>query len=217
VEENAMKNTLFAAALAASLLPFVGEEAHAGPVTYSTGASQLCFGASGCGTNTQTIGSGADRVVVSFVPIITGNITASPTSFTSFGNITVACFGGGTSCSTQSLSGLNLYLSISQTGPSAGAMTMAGGAFSGSIGGNSGFGFVQWPTPNAVSIGNVSYQLFSPTVFLNVPSSSSTGTSSIGITGIVTDTTPEVSEPATLGLFGLGMIGLAALRRRKQA
>ena len=179
--------------------------ASAGTVTYSTSASQLCVGASGCGVGTQTIGG---SLSVTYNPIPSSTVLADPTTFSSFGQIVIACIGGGSACSSQSLAGLNLYLNITQTVPSNGNASITGGVIAGSISGSGSSATITWAVPNAVNIGTVSYSLFNNQLSLVPPSAG--GTTSIQ--GVITDS--PVPEPSTYALISSALLGIGLLRKR---
>ena len=190
--------------LIGAMLALSSLTASAGTVTYSTSTSQLCVGGSGCGVSTQTIGS----VLVTFNPIASSSVLAAPTTFSSFGEIVIACVGGGTACSSQSLAGLNLFLNIAQTVPSAGSASISGGVITGSISGVGSSAVITWSVPNAVSIGTVSYSLLNNPLSLVPPSAGVT----TFIQGVITDS--PVPEPSTYALISSALLGLGLLRKR---
>ena len=192
--------------LIGAMLALSSLTAFAGTVTYSTSTSQLCVGANGCGVSTQTIGG---SVLVTFNPIASSSVFADPTTFSSFGEIVIACVGGGTACSSQSLAGLNLFLNIAQTFPSNGSASISGGVITGSISGVGSSAVITWSVPNAVSIGTVSYSLINNPLGL-VPPSVFGGTTFIQ--GVITDS--PVPEPSTYALISSALLGLGLLRKR---
>lgn len=181
--------------------------ATAAPVTYSTVNSQLCVGATGCGVLSQTIGG---VLSISFNPIASSTVLAEPATFGSFGEFVIACVGGGTACGTQSLAGLNLYLNIAQSAPTAGFGAMVAGVLTGSISGTASSAVVTWATPNAVSIGTVQYSVLNNPLGL-VPPSVNGGVTSVQ--ALITDS-GAVPEPSTMILMGAGLAGLGWMRRR---
>jgi hypothetical protein len=190
-----------------SLLAFLAALAFALPasattVSFNTTSSQLCVGASGCGTNTQTVGG---SVVVTFNGV-SSSVNPNPTTFSSFGNVVVSCVGGGTACGDQSLAGLNLYLNIAQTLPSMGNASLPGGVISGVISGNASSAFITWSVPNDRYIGAVQYSLFNSLLSLSPPSNSGITT----VQGVIT-----IPEPSTYAML-LGAAGLFFLRRRSR-
>jgi hypothetical protein len=156
------------------LLAFIGGAAHAGPVTFATNASQLCIGAAGCGTSSQTIGG----LIVQFQPIAASPLNVAGQSFASLGQIIVSCVGGGTGCADQSLAGLNLYINISQTVPSFGNGSISGGVITGSIRGTASNAVITWSVPNAITIGTIGYAIANTPLAL-VPPSANGGVTTI--------------------------------------
>ncbi|MBY0422330.1 MAG: VPLPA-CTERM sorting domain-containing protein [Parvularculaceae bacterium] len=187
-------------------------EASAGTVSYNTNTSQLCIGAAGCGVATQTIG-GSSGVTITYIAESAGLVDANPTSFAGLGRIEVSCVGGGTTCGEQSLAGLNLYINVTQSGPSAGVGLLPALSFSGSIGGASSSALGTTSLTTAL-IGAVTYRYFSGNVFLNPPATSN---GRVFLTGVITDSTPEVPVPAALPLLLSGLAGLRLASRKKKA
>jgi hypothetical protein len=194
---------LAALALAAGMT--AAPAAHAATVTYNTLFSELCIGGSGCSTNNQTVGG----VSVAFVPLPDTTVDADPATYASLGSLVVSCVGGGTSCGSASLAGLNLYLTVSQSTPSGGTATLVTGALSGSISGKSSAATITWPTLNSATIGAVTYSIANNFLVL-VPPSSNAGTTTIQ--GNIS----AVPVPAGAWLFG-SALGLLAFRRRRTA
>jgi hypothetical protein len=189
--------TIYVPLLAAVFLPV---SVSASTVTYDTTASQLCVGAIGCGVNTQTIGG---TVILTF----SGNsqtVTASPTTFGTLGSLFVTCVGGGTSCGSQSLSGLNLFINISQTVPLVGNGSFPGGVITGSVSGTASNASISFGSPSNVLLAPILYDVSGINIPLVPPS---TGGGQSTIIGTITDTT-AVPLPASLSLF---LAGLAAL------
>lgn len=184
----------------------------AGPVTYSTTASQLCVGTSGCGVASQTIGGGSG-LTVTFNPIGSNTVNASPTAFGTFGEISVSCVGGGTACGSQSLAGLNLFINITQTLPApGGSASISGGVIAGSISGTASSASITWSVPNTVNIGVISYGLLDNPFGLMPPSVSGGVTS---VRAILTDNTSNtVLEPSTYAMMSAALVGLGLLRKR---
>lgn len=182
--------------------------AMASTVTYNTIASQLCVGASGCGVANQTIGGGSG-VTISFNPVASSTVNAAPTTFGSFGEINVSCVGGGTACGSQSLAGLNLFINIAQTVPTAGNASIAGGVITGAISGTASSATITWSVPNTVSIGAINYGIQNNPLAL-VPPSVNNGVTSVQ--AFITDTT--IPEPSTYVLISSSLVGLGLLRKR---
>jgi len=148
----------------------------AAAITYSTTTSQLCVGASGCNVSTQTIGT----VTVTFNSQNPTTVAANLETYASFGELQVSCFGGGSACSSQSLTGLVLYLNISQTIPSVGTASIIGGTFAGSVSGTTSTTTVSWTQPNGATIGIVTYALANTPLSLVPPA---TGAGKVSIQG----------------------------------
>lgn len=194
--------------LLGGLMALSSLSALAGTVTYSTSSSQLCVGAAGCGVATQTIGGGTG-VTVTFTPVASSTVLANPTTFGSFGEIVVSCVGGGTACGGQSLAGLNLFINIAQTVPSAGNASISGGVITGSISGTASSATITWSVPNGVNIGVINYSVLNNPLGL-VPPSVNNGTTSVQ--ALISDTT--VPEPSTYVMMSAALVGLGLLRKR---
>ena len=194
--------------LISGLMALSSLSALASTVTYSTTSSQLCVGSGGCGVATQTIGGGTG-VTVTFNPIASSSVNANPTTFGSFGEIIISCVGGGTACGSQSLAGLNLFINIAQTVPSAGNASISGGVISGSISGTASSATITWSVPNTVNIGTISYSVLNNPLGL-VPPSVNAGVTSIQAN--ITDNT--VPEPSTYVMMSAALVGLGLLRKR---
>lgn len=156
---------------------------HAGPVTYSTSASQLCVGATGCGVATQTFGG---LVTVSFQPVTSITVNALTRTFTTLGHLRVTCFGGGTSCPSQSLAGLNLFINVTQAAPAAANISLPGSAISGLIRGNGSTATVTLASGTPTASGLVSYRIVDASLPLVPPS---TGGGVVTIQGEIIDMT----------------------------
>lgn len=164
--------------------------AQAGPVTFRTDTSQLCFGTAGCGVNQQTI---AGAVTVRFDPVSASTVVADPLTFASLGRLVVQCVGGGTACVNTSLAGLNLFINVAQTVPSAGNGLLAGGFITGIIRGNASNATIAWASPTEARIGTIRYRIATSPLAL-VPPSANGGV--ISIQAEITDLgLPPVVQP----------------------
>ncbi|MBZ2179514.1 MAG: PEP-CTERM sorting domain-containing protein [Acidobacteria bacterium] len=186
-------------------------------ITYSTTGSQVCIGSQGCGVATQTIG-GSTGVRITFNPIASSTVNANPTTFGSFGEVIIACVGGGTACGSQSLAGANLYLNITQTLPAPGGVAnISGGVMAGSISGTASSASITWSVPNDVFIGGangISYSVLNNPLGL-VPPSVNSGFTSIQATITDNATGPSpVPEPSTYVMVSAAIVGLGLLRKR---
>lgn len=164
--------------------------AEAATVTYSTTTSQLCIGASGCGVATQTIGGGSG-VTVTFNPVASNTVNANPTTFASLGTLQVSCVGGGTACGGQSLAGMNLYINLSQTVPSAGFGSFVGGVMKGTLSGTASSASITWSVPNTVTIGSIYYAILPTTSGLPPVS---TGGGQMTIMGAISTQAPNLEN-----------------------
>lgn len=169
--------------------------AAAGTVTFSTTSSQLCVGANGCGVSTQTLGA---AVNVSFQPAAGITVNAAPTSHAYIGSLIVQCIGGGTGCATQSLAGLNLYVTIAQAVPLAGFAVFPAMAFTGTISGTASNATIKWaPSATGVTIGTATYTPLGSKQPL-LPPSAGAGIYQLAVS--VTDTSAGAPPPVYTGL-----------------
>jgi hypothetical protein len=83
------------------------------------------------------------------------------------------------------VNGVNVYIAISQTVPTAGAATIAAGAIKGTLSGSASNATISWPASAQMTIGPVTYTLNFGTAGV-APTSTNAGQSSI--IGTVTDT-----------------------------
>ncbi len=105
---------------------------------------------------------------------------------------------GGSSGFSCTASGLAVFGAVGCTGPSSGGVSMING----------------YPTHNRFSGFDASFDILEERVL-----SSSTEVITIGLLDAVigTDDISTVPEPGTLTLFGLGLLGLGSMRRRRKA
>lgn len=179
--------------------------ASATTVTYNTTSSQLCVGAGSCGVSQQTIGN----VNIAFTPLSSSTVDANPTTFGSFGSVDISCVGGGSACTSQSLAGLVLTITISQSVPSSGTGSIPGGTITGSISGSASSAVINWSNGTSVQIGNIRYSVANNPLAL-VPVTTNNGVTSVQ--AIITDTT--VPEPSTYMLISGSLVGLGLMRKR---
>jgi hypothetical protein len=171
----------------------------------------------GCGTNSVTFGN----TILTYVPVATLNVTAP--SNVDMGYFTTSCVGGGTSCTYNALpTGLNLFLEINQTSPSAGTATFSSATVSGSISGNSSWAFVNWGSLASASINagglTTTYSLLNNPLAIVPPNSNNCITCPIqpsGLTTIQAEVTQSAPEPGAYLLLSTGLIGIYASRKRK--
>lgn len=203
----------------AGLVAFSATSSFGATVQFNTSASQLCFGAMGCGAQSQNIN---DILTVTFVPTVSGLLSPSPLASSTFGEIHLQCNDGSTTCAPQSLNGLQLYLVFTQLLPEAGIGQINTSTITGSIGGNSGFATLNWTVPSTTITNtfSITYTVANSPLNLVSPSNSNTlPTSTLGppgittIQGIVQDN--AVPEPSTYAMLGTALLGLGYLRRRK--
>ncbi len=232
--------------LALSMALLFGATASA-TVTYSTNGVFNCTNGdfadgvsgtdsiSGCaagGSNSITLndgggGSGNESITLTFINLTNQSLNASSGTFANYGSIQATCAGAGCGSSAQviTLTGglLSIALSISESVPdsspnhSAGTAGVTGGIANDSstltVGSYSGSPVtITGLTDTVIYTINTSDTLFAPT------NGATPGRSGLGMT--ITDTavvSSETPEPATLALFGAGLVGLGFARRRKQA
>jgi hypothetical protein len=197
-----MKKLLLA--LGAGVLMSVA--ASATTVTYNTSSSTLCVGSGACGVSSQTIGG---SVLVAFTPLSTSTVDANPTTFGSFGSVDISCVGGGTACGSQSLAGLVLNITITQSVPSSGQSSIPGGTITGSISGTASSAVISWSNGSSTTIGNIRYAVANNPLAL-VPVTTNNGITSVQ--AIITDQT--IPEPSTYMLISGSLLGLGLMRKR---
>ncbi|BDC49081.1 hypothetical protein F183_A13970 [Bryobacterales bacterium F-183] len=199
-----MKKLLLA--LGAGVLMSVA--ASATTVTYSTTSSQLCVGSGSCGVNFQEIGGGTG-VRVAFSPLASSTVDANPITFGSFGSVDISCVAGGTACGNQSLAGLVLTITITQTVPSAGSGSITSGNITGTISGTASNAVITWAGIPAVTIGQIRYSVVNNPLALVPP------TTNNGITSIQAQITDQtIPEPSTYLLISGSLLGLGLMRKR---
>jgi hypothetical protein len=177
--------------------------ARADTVSFGTTGSVVCASCTGSGTNSVTFGSGGNLLTLTFTGVPPGTtVDASPSTFTSFGQIQTSVSGTGAAIAA----GTTFTLTINQTLPGIGT-----GDFSATLAGvisqNSSTGMVTF-TVTSVTVGGAKYDVLSNPLVL-VPPSTNNGVSTIQ--GQVT----SVPEPASLLLLGAGLIAVAGVVRRK--
>lgn len=209
--KSIISRAFYAACFAGPAFAGLTTAANAGLVTYDTSDTQLCFGAQGCGVNTQTVNN---EVIISFLPIMSSSVNVDPLSFTSFGELVVSCVGGGTSCDSTVLTGLNLYITIAQTAPSSGVGEIPTGVISGSIAGNGSSAVITWSSLTDAVIGTVTYSIANSPLALVSPTVNSGITSIQGVISVA-----EIPIPAAglLMIPALGAFAAAARRRKARA
>jgi hypothetical protein len=149
-------------------------------LVFGTATSQLCIGAPGCGVNQQTIGN----VTIRFEPVTASRIEVDPSSFASLGRLVTSCVGGGIGCGSSTLSGLNLYINITQNSPTSGNASLAAAAFTnlvgadGAVSGTGSTARLAWSGSTSAAIGPLVY-LVANNPLAVVPPSTNGGVTSI--------------------------------------
>src|SRR5262249_34879730 len=147
-------------------------------------------------------------VLLTYIGIPGSTVVNAPTG-ASFGDIVFSCLGGGTGCASQPIpAGLLLTINITQTLPTAGGPTgIPSATVIGTVSGTSNNGVVTWPLSNTIGIGDIRYSIANNPLNLVPPSSSNGDTT---VQGLIT----VAPEPEMLSLIGIGLFGLALVRRR---
>jgi len=191
------------------------------PVTFSTSVNWDCNGAAACSVNGNDIQFG-NLILRYTANSATVNAPASP-GYTGagFGDVIALCATSGGCTSLQSISGAKISVNVSQTAPFVTSATSWQGSLNGQISSTQALNpsiALFNPTSFTYSSGgvNVNYFLQQPTM-LGISGyilNSINDNRSTTFQGALNTSTTGVPEPATFGLIGLGLMGIA-LRRQK--
>lgn len=192
--------------------------ASATTITYDTLASQLCVGAVGCGTNSQTISG----VTFTFTGVGSTSVNVPPTpNFAVLGEFSVSCSNGTGPCSVD-LTGqnLNLYIWVNQTSPTSGNAIVVSGTFTGVVSNVDSTATLTFAANSAINIGPISYDLSTGETgnpyALPVAATNPIGTAGNGPFSIYAQVTETVPEPGSVLLSVAGLALLAARLKAKR-
>ncbi len=195
--------------------------AFAGTVTFSTSVSWNCNGAANCSVNGNDIQFG--NLILRYTPnSATVNAPNAPgLTGVGFGDVIALCATNGGCTSLQSITGALISVNVSQTVPFVTNATSWQGSLNGQISATQALNpsiALFNPTAFTYSSGgvNVNYFLQQPTM-LGVTGyilNSISDNRSTTFQGAMNMSTTGIPEPATFGMIGLGLMGIA-LRRSK--
>jgi len=194
--------------------------AFAGTVTFSTSVAWDCNGAASCSVNGNDIQFG--NLILRYTPNA-ASVDAPASGYTGagFGDVIALCATNGGCTSLQSISGAKISVNVSQTVPFVANATSWQGSLNGQISATQSLSpsiAIFNPTSFTYSSGgvNVNYYLQQPTM-LGVTGyilNSINDNRSTTFQGAMNMSTSGIPEPASFGLIGLGLVGIA-LRSRK--
>jgi hypothetical protein len=201
-------------------------------IDFSTTSSVLsCGGAANCSAGVGNVinfglsAGGPASLQVTYSATIENDLDASPIATTNFGQFFLLCVGCGGQTGSFNLGGATLALNVSQgTDPFTDDGTFGLGNLSGLLTLNSGnfggLGQVSWASPAMFVLSNGPQSTFytlqqpsppnPPAYFLSI----NAATTLQGFVDSEGNGLTPIPEPSTSLLFGLGLVGLALLRRR---